>query len=103
MFIKQTFLPNDDMDKLKARLVADGRQQRRHFYVFVSSAMISLQVVFMLFIIAPYYQCRLQTVDIWGAFLNAEFTSADASIYLRIIGDVVPYWLLQAPYNTDKR
>ena len=47
----------------------------------------------------------LHTVDIRGAFLNAEFTSADAPIYLRINADVVPYWILQdpaaKPYVTD--
>ena len=32
MFIKQKFFPNGDMDKLKARLVADGNQQGRHLY-----------------------------------------------------------------------
>jgi hypothetical protein len=41
------FLPNGDMNKLKARLVADGSQHGRHLYEFVSSATISLQVVFM--------------------------------------------------------
>jgi len=60
----------------------------------------------MLFNIASYYRCQLQTVDIRGAFLNAEFTSADAPIYLRINADVVPYWILQdptaQPYITDK-
>jgi hypothetical protein len=60
----------------------------------------------MLFNIASYYRCQLQTVDIRGAFLNAEFTSVDAPIYLRINADVVTYWLLQdptaQPYITDK-
>ena len=66
------------MDKLETRLVADGSQQGRHLYEFVSSDTISLQV-FMLFNIASYYRCQLQTVDIRGAFLNAEFTSADVT------------------------
>ena len=39
----------------------------------------------------------LHTVDIRGAFLNAEFTSADKPIYLKINKDVVPYWILQHP------
>jgi len=97
MFIKQKFYPNGDMDKLKARLVADGRQQGRHLYDFVSSATISLQVVYLLFNIATYYRCTLSTVDIRGAFLNAEFTPADSPIYLKINKDVVPYWVKQDP------
>ena len=72
MFIKQKFFPNRDMDKLKARLVADGSQQGRHLYDFVSSAKISLQVVYLLFKIATYYRCILSNVDIRGAFLNAR-------------------------------
>ena len=39
-----------------------------------------------------------QTVDIRGAFLNAQFTSDDKPIYLRINKDIVPYWILQDPY-----
>jgi hypothetical protein len=48
-------------------------------------------VVYLLFNIATYYRCTLSTVDIWGAFLNAEFTPADSPIYLKINKDVVPY------------
>ena len=39
----------------------------------------------------------LHAVDISGAFFNAEFTSADKPIYLKINKDVVPYWILQDP------
>jgi hypothetical protein len=62
-----------------------------------SSATISLQVVYLLFNIATYYRCTLSTVDIRGAFLNAEFTPADSPIYLKINKDVVPYWVKQDP------
>jgi len=98
--------PNGKLDKLKARLVADGSQKGRHLYDFVSSATISLQVVYLLFNIASYYKCMLQTVDIRGAFLNAQFTSDDKPIYLRINKDIVPYWILQdssaAPNVTEQ-
>jgi hypothetical protein len=97
MFMKQKFFPNGQMDKLKVRLVADGSQQGRHLYDFVSSATVSLQVVFLLFNIASYHKCMLHTIDIRGAFLNAEFSAADEPIYLKINKDVVPYWILQDP------
>ena len=97
MFIKQKFFPNGNMNKLKARLVADGSQQGRHLYDFISSATVSLQVVFLLFNIASYHRCSLSTVDIRGAFLNAEFTPNDTPIYLKINKDVVPYWTRQDP------
>ena len=46
MFMKQKYFPDGSKDKIKARLVADGSQQSRHLYEFVSSATVSLQVVF---------------------------------------------------------
>ena len=78
-------------------MVADGSQQGRHLYDFVSSATISLQVVYLLFNIATYYRYILSTVYIRGAFLNGEFTPADSPIYLKINKDVVPYWVKQDP------
>ena len=84
---KQNVLPNGQFDKFKAQLIADGSQQGRHLYDFVSSATVSLQVVLLLFNIASYYKCILQTVDIRGAFLNAQFSSEDKSIYFRINKD----------------
>ena len=39
----------------------------------------------------------LQTVDNRGKFLNAQFTSEDKPIYLRISKDIVPYWIIQDP------
>ena len=52
MFIKKKFFPNDNMNKLKDRLVSDGSQQGRHLYDFISSSTVSLQVVFLLYNIA---------------------------------------------------
>ena len=94
MFIKQKFFPNGDMYKLKARLVADGSQQGRHLYDFVSSATISLQVAYLLYNIASYYRCILSDIH---AFFNAEHTPADSPIDLKINKDVVPYWVKQDP------
>jgi len=48
----------------------------------------------------PYYNCMLHTVDIRGAFLSAESTSAAKPIYLKINKDVVPNWILQDPQAT---
>ena len=48
VFIKQKVFSNGQLDKLKARLVADGSQQGRHLYDFVSSATVSLQVLYLL-------------------------------------------------------
>ena len=82
MYIKQKFFPDEDMDKLKARRVADSSQQGRHLYDFMSSATIHLQVVYLHFDISSYYRCVLSTIDIHGAFLNAEFTPAEFFLYI---------------------
>ena len=60
-------------------------------YTISLSVTISLQIVYLLFNIATNYRCILSTVDIRGAFLNAEFTPADSQIYLKINKNVVPY------------
>ena len=61
---KQKFFPNGNMDKLKARLVADETQQGRQLYDFISSAIVSLQVIFLSFNAASYHRCMVSTVDI---------------------------------------
>ena len=71
------------MDKLKVRQVADGSQQGRHRYDFVSSATILLQVVYLLLNIATYHRYILSTVNIRGAFLNGLL--ADSPVYLKKI------------------
>ena len=86
MFIKKKFFPYGDMDKLKARLVANGSQQIRHLYDFISS--VSLQVIFLLFNVLSYHRCMLSTVDIRGAFFNAELTPTYYSYTLKKL-DVV--------------
>ena len=97
MFIKQKFFPNGNMGKLKARFVADGSQQDRHFYDFISLATVSLRVVLLLFNVASYHRCMLSAVDIQGSFLNAEFTLIDTPLYLKINKDVFPYWIRKYP------
>jgi len=61
VLIKQKIFPNGQLE-LKALLIADESQQCRHLYDFISSATVSLQVVYRLFNIASYYKCMLQTV-----------------------------------------
>ena len=82
MFVKQNFFPNGDMDKLKTKLVDNGSQRGRHLYDFVSSATILLQVFYLLFNIATCYRFILSTVNIRGAFLNAEHSLQLIPLYI---------------------
>ena len=53
-----------------------------------------------LFKIASHHKCMLSTVDIRGAFRDAEFTE-DTPIYLKINKDGVPHWTRQDPAATS--
>jgi len=41
MFIKQKFFPNGNVDKLNARLVADGSKQGRDLYDFICHSVVT--------------------------------------------------------------
>jgi len=83
VFIKLIVFPNGQLDKFKARLVADGSQQCHHLYNSVSSA----EFLDLSFNIASYNKYiytiyMLHTVDIRGSFIDAQFTSDDKHIYI---------------------
>jgi hypothetical protein len=84
MFLKIKTKPDGAFDKVKARLVADGKHQHQALYDLIASAMVSLKGVFMLFNIASYYKAILASVDITGAFLNAGFTANDPTVRITI-------------------
>jgi hypothetical protein len=72
MFLKEKFLPSGDFDKLKARLVAGGDMQDKSIYDDISSPTVSTQAAFMVAGIAAQEGRHVATVDITGAYLNAN-------------------------------
>jgi hypothetical protein len=84
MFLKMKKKPDSSFDKIKARLVADGKHQDKSLYDLIASAMVSLKGVFLLFNIASYYGAILASVDITGAFLNTGFTAQDPTVNVMI-------------------
>jgi hypothetical protein len=84
MFLKLKTKPDGAFDKMKARLVADGKHQHQALYDLIASAMVGLKGVFMLFNIASYYWAILASVDITGAFLNTGFTANDPTVRITI-------------------
>ena len=106
IFLKLKTKPDGSFDKMKARLVADGKHQDRALYDLIASAMVSLKGVFLLFNIASYYRTILASIDITGAFLNASFTAQDPTVRVLIDRVTAEQWAkidpTCIPYLTHK-
>ena len=72
MFLKEKYLSTGEFEKLKARLVAGGDQQDKAMYEDVTSPTVATAAFFMAAAIAARENRHVATVDIGGAFLNAE-------------------------------
>ena len=72
MFLKQKFDAEGKHDKLKSRLVAGGHMQDKTLYEDLSSPTAGLMSVLVVCAIAAYENRKTATVDIGGAYLNAD-------------------------------
>ena len=97
MFVKHKKKPDGRYDKTKARLVGNGKQQRKHLYNVIASSTVSLTSVFLLLNYASYLKAKKVSYDIKGAFLHAKFTEADEPIYLVIGREVASLWITLDP------
>ena len=79
LFLKEKFLPNGALDKLKARIVAGGNQRDRSLHDDVSSLTAMIQSIFMILSIAAFEKRNVVTVDIGGAYLN---TTMPTKVYI---------------------
>ena len=77
MFLKTKFDAMGRFEKIKARLVANGKQQDRELYPDTYSPTVKLQSMMMCLTVAVKEARKVRTVDIGGAYLNAE-RNADA-------------------------
>jgi hypothetical protein len=79
MFLKEKYKADGAFDKLKARLVAGGHMQDRSeiLYEDASSPTAALPFVFMIAAIAARERRHVATVDITGAFLNADISKQE--------------------------
>ena len=77
IFLKEKFLPDGTFDKLKARLVAGGHMQLRELYSpeDTSSPTVRTSSVFIIATLAALEKRHVVSVDIAGAYLNAQMTS----------------------------
>ena len=82
MFLKTKYDGLGRFEKIKARLVANGAQQDRKLYTDTSSPTVALQSVFTCLAIAAKEGRHISTVDIGGAYLNAEMTGEEVIMEL---------------------
>ena len=91
VFLKEKFFPNEQFDKLRARLAA-GDQMDRSPYDEVSSPAVSLESVFISSAVLAAHEGRhVSTMDISGAFLNAEMFGE--RVYVRLDKRVTTFLL----------
>ena len=77
MFLKEKFTAEGLMDKLKSRLVANGKQQDRQLYDTLASPTAALMSLLTVAAIAAHENRETATVDIGGAFLHAKPNAAN--------------------------
>ena len=107
MFLKTKFDGLGRFEKLKARLVANGKQQDRELYPDTYSPTVALQSVLMCLSIAAAQGRRVCAIDIGGAYLNADRKSEDGEeiimelepLLVTILAKVAPSI---KPYVDDK-
>jgi hypothetical protein len=82
MFLKEKFLSTGDFEKLKSRLVAGGHQQDKDSYGDISSPTVATSAAFMVASLAALERRHVVTVDIAGAYLNADMTGQEVLMKL---------------------
>ena len=83
-FVKAKYKPDGSFDKLKARLVAGGNMQDRCMYEAkdISSPTVKQESVMMIAAIAAQEKRNVVTVDITGAYLNADMSKSEVHMRL---------------------
>lgn len=84
MFLKDKYHASGAFDKFKARLVAGGDQQDRLLYDSLSSPTAATTSVLTIAAIAAAERRSVMTMDIGGAFLNADITSTGVHVHMRL-------------------
>jgi len=79
MFLKEKFFADGSFEKLKARLVAGGHEQDRFTYENLASPTVNTTSVFTIAAIAAKELRHVASVDIGGAYLNANLK---AEVYM---------------------
>ena len=82
--LKDKYLASSAFERFKARLVAGGDQQDRELYENLSSPTAATTSVFMVATIAAAENRVVETIDIGGAFLNADMAPTGVTVHMRL-------------------
>ena len=86
LFLKEKYDSTGKFEKVKARLVAGGHMQDRSIYPDLSAPTAAMSSVFAVAAIAAYESRGVHTIDITGAYLNADMHKTGIDVYMRIDG-----------------
>jgi hypothetical protein len=90
MFLKEKYDSTGKFEKLKARLVANGNMQDKTIYGDnMSSPTSALSSVFAIAAIAGHEGRHVKTLDIGGAYLNADMHKTGIDVFMRLDGKMV--------------
>jgi len=84
IFLKEKFTAEGLFQKLKARLVAGGHQQKKELYEEKSAPTIATQSVFMVAAIAAIEGRAVAAVDVPGAFLKAPVSEDEPPVWMKL-------------------
>jgi len=83
VFLVEKFLANGEFDKIKARLVANGAQQKGEMYPNKSSPTASIHSIFTCLALVAYIgEYSAAKIDVKGAYIQTEITGSP--IYMKI-------------------
>jgi histone deacetylase 1/2 len=83
MFLKEKFDAFGNFEKLKARLVGDGRMQDKKLYDDLKSPTAMIDHIIMCLVNASYKKWKIGKVDISGAYLNAMIDDKE-EVYMEL-------------------
>ena len=84
MFLQEKFTADGLFDKLKARLVAGGDQHDKELYENLSSPTAATSSVMVVAAITAAEYRQVMTIDVGGAFLNADITTTRINVHVRL-------------------
>jgi len=82
LFLKDKLTIDGEREKIEARFVAGGNEQEREFYGDISSPTVRTDSVLMIAVMAAWERRTVATMDIGGAYLNADMESP--AVHMRI-------------------
>jgi histone deacetylase 1/2 len=102
MFLKEKYDAFGVFEKLKGRLVADGRMQNKTIYKRLKSPTAAIESIIMCLVIGCLRKMKFAKVDIGGAYLNAVLDEND-EIFMEISREIAEILFESMPELVEYR